>query len=57
MFTRDNILMFLIIAVFLLIPFVFWYTVDEKSSKCEQQGGVLVKTSTGWQCIDSKVLI
>jgi len=56
MFTRDNIWIFLAMAVFLLTPISIWYMVDGNTDKCDQQGGVLVNTPTGWKCIEAKEL-
>ena len=57
MFTRENVWMFLAMAVFLLTPISLSYMVDDKTNKCDQLGGVVVKSSAGWICIDSKELL
>jgi hypothetical protein len=57
MFTRDNMWMLLPAAFLLMMSVVYGYVVGDNTDKCDQQGGVLVNTPTGWKCVEAKVLL
>jgi hypothetical protein len=58
---EDKLWMILFVVMILLLPTVFLYMVSDKKSnkeiKCDRLGGVVIKISNGWKCIDTKVLV
>jgi len=57
MFNRENMWMLLPAAFLLMMSVVYGYVVGDNTDKCDQQGGVLINTPTGWKCIEAKELL
>ena len=47
-------LMILAFVIFLFTPVIF--LLEDKSDKCDELHGLMVKSLNGWVCIDAKVL-